>query len=79
MQQLNQNRYEEEQQLKDMLEDHELSLESLRKQLALKEAEVRRLLIVESNMKTQEQLQVTGDFILRQQTTPKGLAGFGFG
>ncbi len=52
MQQINQTRYEEEQQLKELLDLQELNLERMKKQLEHKEAEIRRLLIVESNMKT---------------------------
>ena len=64
-------REEEEQQFSRLMEEQSMQVERLKREVELKEQELRRHIINESNLKTQEMMQSSGDFILRQQSTPK--------
>eukprot|EP00347_Sterkiella_histriomuscorum_P000956 403373885 len=54
-----------------MLEDHMVTIESLRTKVGQKEQELKKYVLQEQNMKNQEQFQNNGDYMFRQQTTPK--------
>ena len=51
---IQQVRDEEQQQYNKLLDDQEITIDTLKNQLAIKESEIRKLMIMESNQKTSE-------------------------
>ncbi len=51
---IQQVRDEEQQQYNKLLDDQEITIDTLKNQLAIKDSEIRKLMIMESNQKTSE-------------------------